>query len=140
MSILPSFLSEDLLKEEEATAAVLEIPKEYGMNFDTGQLTGKVVEGIEAIKVWVWNCLHSERYRYAIYSWQYGAEFEQYIGQTVSDEYLQNDCQTETEDALMVNPYISGIDDFEASIEGDHLSISFTLETTLGNTEVSTSV
>lgn len=136
MSILPSFLSEALLEEAEETAAVLQIPKEYGMNFQTGQLTGKIVEGLEAIKVWVWNCLHTERYRHAIYSWQYGTEYEQYIGHTVTDEYLQNDCQTETEEALMVNPYISGIDDFEAVLDGDHLSISFTLETTLGNTEV----
>ncbi len=140
MSILPSFLSEEILEEAEETAAVLDVPKEYGMNFETGQLTGKIVEGIEAIKVWAWNCLHSERYRHAIYSWQYGTEYEQYIGQTVSDEYLQNDCRTETEDALMVNPYISGIDDFEASIDGDKLSVSFSLETTFGNTEVSVSV
>lgn len=140
MSILPSFLSEELLQEAEETAAVLSVPKEYGMNFSTGQLTGKIVEGIEAIKVWVWNCLHTERYRHAIYSWQYGSEYEQYIGQTVSDEYLQSDCQTETEDALMVNPYITGIDDFEASMDGDKLSISFKLETSFGDTEVDTSV
>ena len=136
MSILPSFLSEEILEEAEETAAVLQIPKEYGMDFNTGQLTGKIVEGIEAIKVWVWNCLHTERYRHAIYSWQYGSEYEQYIGQTITDEYLQNDCQTETEEALMVNPYISGIDNFEAELDGDHLYLSFTLETTLGSTEV----
>lgn len=140
MSILPSFLSETLLKEAEETSTVLAIPREYGMNFSTGQLTGTIVEGLEAIKVWVWNCLHTERFRDAIYSWQYGVEYEQYIGQTISDEYLLSDCQTETEEALMVNPYIIGVDDFEAEIEDTCLKISFTLETTLGNTEVATYV
>ncbi len=140
MSILPSFLSTNTIVTAEDTTTVLPTPKEYGIDFNTGQLTGRIVEGIEAIKVWVWNCLHSERYRHAIYSWQYGVEYEQYIGQTVTDEYLQNDCQTETEEALLVNPYITGIDNFEAELMNDTLKISFTLETTFGETEVSENV
>lgn len=140
MSILPSFLSTNTIVTAEDTTTVLPTPREYGIDFSTGQLTGRIVEGIEAIKVWVWNCLHSERYRHAIYSWQYGVEYEQYIGQTVTDEYLQNDCQTETEEALLVNPYITGIDNFEAELMNDTLKISFTLETTFGETEVSENV
>lgn len=140
MSILPSFLSTNTIVTAEGTTTVLPTPREYGIDFNTGQLTGRIVEGIEAIKVWVWNCLHSERYRHAIYSWQYGVEYEQYIGQTVTDEYLQNDCQTETEEALLVNPYITGIDNFEAELMNDTLKISFTLETAFGETEVSENV
>ena len=136
MSILPSFLYSTSLAEAEETVEVLPAPREYGINFDTGELTGEIVEGIEALKVWAWNCIRTERYRYPIYSWQYGTEYEQYIGQTVSDEYLQNDCYTETQEALMVNPYITGIDDFAAEIDGDRLHVTFTLETTLGETEV----
>lgn len=139
MSILPSFLYESVLQEAEETVNVMPIPKEYGVDFETGDLTGKIVEGIEALKVWAWNCIKTERYRYAIYSWQYGTEYEQYIGQTISDEYLQNDCYTETQEALTVNPYITGIDDFSAVIDGDRLSVSFTLNTTLGDAEVSIS-
>lgn len=140
MSILPSFLYESTLKEANSTVNVKDIPREYGIDFSTGKLTGNIVEGIEAIKVWVWNCLKTERYRHAIYSWQYGTEYEQYIGQTVTDEYLQNDCKTETEEALMVNPYITGIDDFTAELDGTSLHISFTLNTTLGSMEVNENV
>ncbi len=139
MSILPTFLS-DQIEETSTASTVLTIPREYGVNFSTGELTGTIVEGIEAIKVWIWNCLHTERFRHAIYSWQYGAEYEQYIGQTITDEYLQSDCQAETEEALMVSPYITGITDFSASMDGSTLNISFTAETTLGNVEVETSV
>lgn len=137
MSILPSYLYESTLEAAESASSALPIPREYGIDFSTGKLTGKIVEGLEAVKVWVWNCLRSERYRYAIYSWQYGVEYEQYIGQIVTDEYLQNDCQTETEDALLVNPYITGIDDFEATLDGARLHISFTLNTSFGSGEVS---
>ncbi len=137
MSILPSFLYESALQEAESVSEVMTIPKEYGVDFSTGKLTGKIVEGIEALKVWAWNCIKTERYRYPIYSWQYGTEYEQYIGQTVTDEYLQNDCYTETQEALMANPYITSIDDFNAEIKGDRLHISFKLNTVLGSTEVS---
>jgi len=136
MSILPSFLNTEIV-EARRVVTVQETPREYGVDFSTGQLTGLIVEGLEAIKVWIWNCLHSERYRYAIYSWQYGVEYEQYIGETISDEYLLSDCQTETEEALLVNPYITGITDFDAHLEGTKLCITFTVETTIGTLEVS---
>lgn len=80
MSILPSFMQTQIADRAQ-TASVIEIPKEYGIDFTTGQLTGQIVEGIEAIKVWIWNCLHTQRFRYPIYSWDYGADLEQYIGQ-----------------------------------------------------------
>lgn len=139
MSILPTFMSAET-EAAQQTVTTLDNPREYGIDFETGELTGLIVEGIEAIKVWIWNCLHSERYRYAIYSWQYGVEYEQYFGQPLSEEYLQSDCQTETEEALMVNPYITGISDFEASLQGTTLHITFTVETTLGTLEVSEDV
>ena len=140
MSILPSFLSAEI-EEAAATVAVQEIPREYGVDFRTGQLTGKIVDGIEAVKVWIWNCLHTERYRYAIYSWAYGVEYEQYIGEPVTDEYLQSDCQTETEEALLVNPYITGLSNFSAEMsDKTTLKIRFTAETTLGTVEVDENV
>lgn len=138
MSILPSFMTEAV--EESAVSNTLPVPREYGVDFSTGKLTGEIVEGIEALKVWIWNCLKTERYRFAIYSWQYGVEFEQYIGTTLSDEYIQNDCRAEIEDALKVNPYITGISDFSAEMTGTHLNITFTAETKLGSTEVTADV
>ena len=65
MSILPSFLADQINEEKNQ---ILDVPKEYGIDFVTGQLTGKIVEGKEAIKVWIWNCLKTQRFRYPIYS------------------------------------------------------------------------
>ena len=139
MSILPTFW-EDTIETLTIATSALPVPREYGIDFETGELTGAIVTGKEAIAVWIWNCLHTERFRYAIYSWQYGVEYEQYIGQTVSNEFLIADAQTETEEALTVNPYITGISDFDISFSGSTLSISFTAETTLGDLEVNTIV
>ena len=68
MSILPSFMQTQIAERTQTANAII-IPKEYGIDFNTGQLTGRIVEGIEAIKVWVWLCLRTQRFRYPIYSW-----------------------------------------------------------------------
>ncbi len=139
MSILPSFLESEINKTMEQSPA-LEIPREYGIDFDTGQLTGKIVEGKDAIKVWIWNCLHTSRFRHGIYSWDFGWNPEEYIGQAVTADYIQADAQTEIEEALMMNPYITGIYDFSATLEDTVLQITFTAGTILGDVEVNMNV
>lgn len=116
------------------------IPKEYGIDFETGQLTGKKVEGLEAVKVWAWLALHTPRYRYYVYSWDYGQEYEDMIGKGYTDAYLKMELQRMTEECLTVNPFITGIENFETSKDGDHVKLSFLLVTTLGDTEVNTLV
>nr|DAI40048.1 MAG TPA: Protein of unknown function (DUF2634) [Caudoviricetes sp.] len=142
MSILPSFLEElsniDIAESEENK--VIEVPREYGIDFTTGQLTGKIVEGLEAIKVWIWLCMHTERFRHAIYSSDYGASFEQYIGHVLSDEYINTDCESEVTDALLMNEYIEGIEDFEVVRNSDSLDIKFRVVTKFGSLEVDESV
>lgn len=131
MSLFPTYIEEDetLEAEEEET----EIPREYGIDFVTGQLTGKIVEGIEALKVWIWFALQTPRYRYPVYTWDYGNEFEDLIGQGYSEEYIEAEAQAMTEDCLLVNEHIEGIADFSAVIENSRLIVSFTAETAFGD-------
>lgn len=136
MSILPSFAVR-AAGQAAAVSRVVDIPREYGIDFHTGQLTGKIVEGIEAIKVWVWCCMKTERFRYAIYSWDYGGSMEQYIGKGLSKEYIETDCEAEVREALLVNPYITGIADFHIDFGKDKLKLNFTVNTKLGDVGVS---
>ena len=142
MSILPSFLQElsDTKSIREEDSQVVKLPKEYGIDFQTGQLTGKIVEGLEAIKVWIWLCLHTERFRHAIYSADYGTSFEQYIGHVLSDEYINTDCESEITDALLINEYIESIEEFEAVRNSDSLNIKFRVVTKFGSIEVDENV
>lgn len=142
MSILPSFLEElsniDIAESEENK--VIEVPREYGIDFTTGQLTGKIVEGLEAIKVWIWLCMHTERFRHAIYSSDYGTSLEQYFGRVLSDEYINTDCESEITDALLMNEYIESVEDFEVVRNSDSLDIKFRVVTKFGSLEVDESV
>ena len=142
MSILPSFLQElsDTQTTKEDDSKVVKVPKEYGIDFRTGQLTGKIVEGLEAIKVWIWLCMHTERFRHAIYSADYGTSLEQYIGHMLSEEYINTDCESEISDALLTNEYIESIEDFEAVRNSDSLNISFRVVTKFGSIEVDENV
>lgn len=126
---------DDDIQEEE-----LYIPKEYGINFETGQLSGKIVEGYDAILVWAWLALHTPRYRYYIYSEDYGQEYEDLIGKNYSSELTQSELERMTEECLMENPYITGIENFSCIKEEEKVKISFSLITTLGDGEVSTNV
>jgi hypothetical protein len=134
MSLLPAYIEDDetLEEYEEETTT----PKEYEIDFKTGQLTGNTVEGLEAIKVWIWLVLQTPRYRYYVYSWDYGNEFEDLIGQGYTEEYIEAEAQRMTEDCLLVNENIQSISDFSVSMEKDTLTITLTANTIYGDIEI----
>ena len=119
-------------EEQEESQEEIKTPKEYDINFETGQLTGEIVEGKEAIKVWIWLALQTPRYRYYIYTWDYGNEFEDLIGQGNNKEYIKAEAQRMTEDCLLINENIKEITGFSLQVEKGMLYISFTAETIYG--------
>lgn len=131
------FGDEEVTEQQEEE---IYIPKEYGIDFETGQLTGKVVEGLEAVKVWAWLALQTARERYYIYTTDYGQEYEDMIGKGYTKDYLKAELMRMTEECLTVNPYITGIENFGMSKDGDHVTLSFLMVTNLGDTEVETIV
>lgn len=134
MSLLfPAYIEdeEELEELEEETRT----PREYGIDFSTGQLTGETVEGKEAVKVWIWLALQTPRYRHYVYTWDYGSEFEDLIGRGYTEEYMEAEARRMTEECLLANEDIQGISGFGIRAEGDALAISFTAETMYGDIE-----
>lgn len=126
--------------EEDEQEESLYIPKEYGINFETGQLSGKIVEGYEALLVWTWLALKTPRYRYYIYSGDYGQEYEDLIGKSYSIELTDSELERMTEECLTENPYITGIENFSCKKNEEKVTVSFSLITELGDGEVSIEV
>ena len=112
------------------------IPYEYGIDFETGQLTGEIVSGSEAVKVWAWLALQSARYRYLIYSWDYGVELESLIGTQFSEEFTEARARKMIEECLMENPNITDISNFRADFSGDTLTLMFDIGTEFGEEEM----
>lgn len=133
MNLLPAYIEDE--DEIEELEEEIKPPREYGIDFKIGQLTGEIVEGKEAIKVWIWLVLQTPRYRYYIYTWDYGNEFEDLIGKGYTEEYIEAEAQRMTEDCLLVNENIQSITEFSVSMEGDTLTVSFTANTIYGEIE-----
>lgn len=112
------------------------VPREYEIDFEKGRLTGRIVEGSEAIKTWIWLALMTQRYRYLIYSWDYGTEFEDFIGETHSEEYINSEARRMVEECLSVNPYITGIEDFECELQDEKITIRFKALTVYGEEDI----
>lgn len=129
MGLFPAYIENDQTIEKSKTRS---IPKEYEIDYKTGQLTGRTVEGLEAIKVWIWLVLQTPRYRYYIYTWDYGNEFEDLIGQGYSEEYIEAEAQRMTEDCLLINENIQSVTGFSVNMENEQLTISFTANTIYG--------
>ena len=127
-------------EEEEEQEESLYIPREYGINFETGQLSGNIVEGYDALLVWAWLALQTPRYRYYIYSENYGQEYEDLIGKSYSTELTDSELERMTEECLTENPYITGIENFSCVKIEEKVTVTFSLITELGDGEVSIDV
>ena len=120
---------EELVEDEEN----LKPYREYEIDPETGRLTGRIIEGTNAILTWVVLTLRSERYKHEIYSWEYGEEFSSMIGNSYDPDILQSEVKRMVEEALLVNEHITAIKDLEVAQVKDVLHITFSLETDQGD-------
>lgn len=89
-------------------------------------------DGTEAVKQAVLKILNTERYGYEIYSWDYGIEIQDLIGQP--DDYVLSELESRISEALETDDRIEGIENFSAERTGRKtIQCSFTVITTDGN-------
>ncbi len=118
--------------EENDQVTTSSIYKEYDFDFDKGVLTGKVVEGKDAIKVWIYKALMTKRYVHDIYSWDYGQDLEELIGQGYDKGFIDSEVERRIKDCLSVNDKIESCTNFDIRLVNDKLNISFTVNTVFG--------
>lgn len=135
MSLFPAYVEDEIQEEPDET---LEIPKEFGVNFETGQLTGKIVEGIEAVKVWCYFALKVARYRYFICSWDYGNEMEDLYGKGYSAEHIESEAARMIEECLLENDYIETVSVSDAVYRDGRFQAAVTIDTIFGDSDTET--
>ena len=91
-----------------------------------------VVTEKEALKVWIWRALRTQRFRYEIYTWAYGSEFESLLGQAYSDSVKTAEAPRYLRECLLVNPYITSVKNIAVSFENAKLTVSGTAVTIYG--------
>ena len=132
------------LKKAETEVEEMPIFKEYAIDFKTGEYIKdenndiKVLEKNEALKVWIFKALKTERFRYTdVHSDNYGSELETNIGtiyqKSVKDALMINQIR----DTLLVNPYILECYNFDISNENEYVpQITFNVKTVYGKLEM----
>lgn len=93
-----------------------------------------MISGLEAVKQAIMLMLDTERFRYAIYSWDYGTETEGLIGGAA--DRVKSELEEKVRAALFQDDRIIGINGFEAVINRRSISCSFTVKTIFGDTQI----
>ena len=118
MSLFPFITNEEDVVENNP----LPLYKEVGKGL-------KIVEGNEAIKIWIYKALQTPRYQYEIYTWDYGSELLSLIGKAYTKGLTQSEASRYIKEALLINPYILDVKVKSTNFDGDVLSANVRVKT-----------
>lgn len=142
MSIFPTDIDlNSVIAKTTEENTDLPLAKEYAWDFNTNDFiynNGKnvIVEGNEAVKVWIYKTLKTTRYNHLAYTWDYGNEFDTLIGKRYSNEYIQSEVERLLKECLLINPYIKELSNIKATMEHRTLHIDFTATTIYGEVNI----
>lgn len=101
----------------------------WKINEERAEVRGTVDE-LEAMKQAVNKILQTERYRYAVYDWNYGVELEELYGKNVT--YVIPELKKRIEDALLADDRVTAVTDFSFDQEKDSVTAAFQVHTIFG--------
>lgn len=119
----------------------LPLYREYAYDYIHNRLLlrdGKpfLIEGNDALQVWIYFALRSARFRFTAYSPDYGSEIDNLIGQPFDGDITALELRRYITEALMINPYIEELSGWQTSRKGSHIFIGFDCRTIYGTMPV----
>ena len=134
MALLP-----DTATDESGAISVAMTPtqpnKTYKMMIDTDRIQGTITDDLEAVKQAIYKIINTERYKFLIYSWNYGIELEDLFGKPIP--YVLPEIPRRIKEALTQDDRIKDVLGFDLNYnrKGDVLA-KFTVVTIYGNLEI----
>ncbi len=105
--------------------------KNYRMHIAEDRVSG-FCDGKEAMKQVVYKILNTERYRYVVYSWNYGIELQDLFGMPAS--YVCPVLERRITEALMQDDRITDVKDFSFDVSRpNRVFAAFTVATDTGD-------
>ena len=104
----------------------------YKINLDESIIAGYVDER-EAMVQAIYLILNIERYEYLIYSWDYGIELQDLLGQSIP--FVLPELKRRITEALMQDTRITGVDNFSFETNKGKVHATFTVSTIFGDIE-----
>ena len=122
----------------QSAAAALPLLRDVAMDYEKGAplFAGGnpvVVSGLEAVKSWAWRAIQTARYRYSSFSWDYGCELENLVGQPYGQDTRRSEAVRYVREALEVCPYITSAQAVVEGLEGSSLHIRVVMRTVYGD-------
>lgn len=113
------------------TLTVQKMPgRTYRLNTESGRITG-FADDAEALKQAVYLILSTERYRYPIYSRNYGVELEALIGKP--KDYAMSEVKRRISEALLQDDRVESVDSWTFESLPNALICTFTVHSIYGN-------
>lgn len=134
MALLP-----DTATDESGAISVAMTPtqpnKTYKMMIDTDRIQGTITDDLEVVKQAIYKIINTERYKFLIYSWNYGIELEDLFGKPIP--YVLPEILRRIKEALTQDDRIKDVLGFDLTYnrKGDVLA-KFTVVTIYGNLEI----
>ena len=134
MSLFPLLEAEDT---ELSGNSQLPLAREVAWDFEQDRPRWEggrpvYVTGAQAVLVWAWNALHTGRGEHDVFTWEYGQELGELIGQPYSEGIRQAEAVRRVREALLVSPYIRDVSQVSVRFEGDTLFLTCRIETIYG--------
>ena len=127
MSLFPQFSI-----PAAGTGGDLPLYADVAMDYDAGTPLWEggnpvVVTGLEAVKSWAWRAVATARYRYGAFSWDYGCELENLVGQPYQADTKRSEAARYIQDALRASPYITACSVTDVTFDGStfHMTVEF---------------
>lgn len=114
------------------TEVELQPSKTYMLHPESGIIAG-YTDMLSAMEQAVYKILNTERYRFLIYSWNYGIELDELLGEEI--EYVLPEFERRITEALIQDERIKAVDGFEYEINGNAVYATFTVHTVFGEVE-----
>ena len=108
--------------------------KTYKIQTDKNHVRGYTADGLEAVTQAVYKAIMTERYRYVMYSWNYGVELQGLFGRPVT--YVCPELKRRITEALLWDDRIQSVDGFEFDFpQKSVVHVSFTAHTIFGDVQ-----
>lgn len=112
---------------------IIQPTKTYKLDMEKNIIVGYCDE-VEAMKQAIYKILNTERYDYLIYSWNYGVELKNLIGEDIT--LAIPEIERVIKEALMQDDRIEDVTDFEFETEADTVTVQFKVTTNVGEIEI----
>lgn len=132
--MIPTANEELILSDVEITA---QPSLTYAFEIEANRIRGTTDEQDAMIQA-IYLMLNTERYQYPIYSWNYGVELTELIGQPV--DYVLPELERCISEALLQDDRITGVDSFDFSVAGKKVTCTFRVTTIFGEVKVTKEV